>query len=355
MTLPVSGAISFNAINVELGVAGTTQADINQATYRTLAGVPGSGTTISLNNFYGKSNIFDLTKTISSNTQNYNLLTDMQANGYTNGNAFTVNLTIGSGVYIWTDTTATAAFDTGAISGTGTITITNNGYIMGKGGRGGQTASLAGLVGGPAINLQKSVTINNTNGSAYIGGGGGGGGIAAASAGPTSAGGGAGGGPGGTSNGAGGTGGAIGAIGNTGAVGMGAGGGRIFPGTGGSGKTATSYPTQLAGDGGGAGGGAGIAATIFKSTRSCNTPGGGGGWGATGGTGYHRNSTSNQSNMVSGSGGAGNAAGGNGSQPSGTGGLSSQAGSGGGKAVNLNGNAVTWTSGDTTRVYGAVS
>jgi hypothetical protein len=55
MTLPVSGAISFNAINVELGVAGTTTANINQASYRTLAGVP-SGT-ISLSNFYGKSNI----------------------------------------------------------------------------------------------------------------------------------------------------------------------------------------------------------------------------------------------------------------------------------------------------------
>lgn len=54
MTLPVSGAISFNAINVELTVAGTTTANINQASYRTLAAVP-SGT-ISLSNFYGKSN-----------------------------------------------------------------------------------------------------------------------------------------------------------------------------------------------------------------------------------------------------------------------------------------------------------
>jgi len=54
MPLPASGAISFNAINVELGVAGTTQANINQATYRTLAGIP-SGT-ISLADFYGKSN-----------------------------------------------------------------------------------------------------------------------------------------------------------------------------------------------------------------------------------------------------------------------------------------------------------
>jgi hypothetical protein len=55
MTLPVSGPISFNDINVELGVAGTTNANINQASYRALAGVP-SGT-ISLSDFYGKSSV----------------------------------------------------------------------------------------------------------------------------------------------------------------------------------------------------------------------------------------------------------------------------------------------------------
>ena len=52
MTLPASGPISFNAINVELSTAGTTSANINQASYRTLAGVA-SGQ-ISLSNFYGK-------------------------------------------------------------------------------------------------------------------------------------------------------------------------------------------------------------------------------------------------------------------------------------------------------------
>lgn len=55
MTLPVSGAISFNAINVELGVAGTTTASLNQASYRALAGVPSGA--ISMSNFYGKSNV----------------------------------------------------------------------------------------------------------------------------------------------------------------------------------------------------------------------------------------------------------------------------------------------------------
>jgi hypothetical protein len=350
MTLPVSGAISFNAINVELGVAGTTTANINQASYRNLAGVP-SGT-ISLSNFYGKSSTFNLTKTISSSTQNYNLLADMQANGFTNGSAFTVNLTIGSGVYIWTDTTATAAFDTGAISGTGTITITNNGFIMGKGGQGGGlTPSATGTAGGPAINLQRSVTINNTNGSAYIGGGGGGGGGVASLNGSQSAGGGAGGGQGGNSNNAGGAGGSIGASGSTGNS-SGGGGGRIFPGSGGASVNRTGTGST-SGNGGGAGGGGSVSQSVFKATYSAAGGGGGGGWGASGGGGVGRGGSS-PINITSGAGGSSNGVGDTAVGVGGSGG-STQAGSAGGKAVNLNGNSVTWTSGDTTRVYGAVS
>ena len=55
MTLPVSGPISFNAINVELGQAGTTTASLGQASYRALAGVASGA--ISLSNFYGKSSV----------------------------------------------------------------------------------------------------------------------------------------------------------------------------------------------------------------------------------------------------------------------------------------------------------
>lgn len=55
MALPSSGAISVNAINVELGKAGTTQSSLGQTDFRTLAGVA-SGE-ISMSNFHGKSNI----------------------------------------------------------------------------------------------------------------------------------------------------------------------------------------------------------------------------------------------------------------------------------------------------------
>lgn len=97
---------------------------------------------------------------------------------------------------------------------------------------------------------------------------------------------------------------------------LGAGGGRIFPGTGG---TAGSWDGTTIQWTGGAGG-------------SANNPGespawrggGGGGWGASGGAGNN---------------GAG----------------STTAGGAGGKAVETNGNGVIWVNNDTTRVYGAVS
>lgn len=55
MTLPSSGAISVNAINTELTYSATRNSNLNESTFRQLADVP-SGT-ISLSNFYGKSNL----------------------------------------------------------------------------------------------------------------------------------------------------------------------------------------------------------------------------------------------------------------------------------------------------------
>ena len=54
MALPSTGAISLNAVNVELGLSGTTTISMNQASVRTLFGVA-SGQ-ISMSDGYGKSN-----------------------------------------------------------------------------------------------------------------------------------------------------------------------------------------------------------------------------------------------------------------------------------------------------------
>jgi hypothetical protein len=49
-----------------------------------------------------------------------------------------VTVTVNAGIYVWSDSTSLPAFDTGSPWPAGsTITLVNNGYIMGKGGNGG--------------------------------------------------------------------------------------------------------------------------------------------------------------------------------------------------------------------------
>lgn len=330
MTLPVSGAISFNNINVELGQSGTTQASLGQASYRALAGVP-SGQ-ISMSNFYGKANQFAFT--ISSNQTNLNLASYATSVGWNGSSA--VVATIGSGVWIYSTSTGTPALTTGSFPGG--LTIVNNGFIAGKGGNGwGYTDT--GSNGGIAISLGTSVTINNTNGSAYIGGGGGGGGskyyVDSGDIYVCGGGGGAGGGNGGT-----------------GGEARAGGAGSTTPNT--AGANGTYYGNGTAhGRGGGAGGGGG----------AFDGPGGGGGLIFPGVGGAGGNS---DYNAVGGNGGNANAGGGNGTTGGAgggggwgaSGGVSGRPGGGpgsGGRAVALNGYSVTWVAGNTSRVYGAVS
>jgi rubredoxin len=275
--------------------------------------------------------------TINSNQQELNLRTWALGAGWDGSSAATI--TVGSGVYIWSDSTSTSAL---TINGSwpGGVTVINNGYIMGNGGVGGAGQGLnnsnpaeSGWAGGVAISIGISVTIDNTNASAYIGGGGGGGGGGEGQVGKTGygggdGGGGAGGGPsaygsaaGGTVGAAGGTDGNGGGGGGSGGGGgmpgfdatSGGGGGRIFPGTGGSGAYGI-------GGNGGSSNAAGSGGVFNTNPGGGGGGGGGGGWGAAGGAGYN-----------------------------------GAAGGGGGKAVALNGFSVTWTSGNATRVYGSVS
>lgn len=325
MALNSSGPISLGgtttgqSIAKEVGGSGTSQIALNDSNVRSLAGVS-SGQIVMPTNFWGKSTSFTFNKTISTNTLYYNLLSDMLANGYTNGSAYTVNITIASGVYVWSDS-STPAFDTGAITGTGTINLINNGYIMGRGGNAGDNyLNQAGQPGNTAMNIQKSINITNNS---YIGGGGGGG--------SGSGGGGAGGGRGGGSPGwnpsVTAAGGAVGQVGETILIDryFGGGGGRIMPGTGGIGAYKGVGTNNLNGNGGGAGGGGG-AGDDGKNIY----PGGDGGSAGNAG----------QTDTASGGGGGWGASGGNG-------------GGAGGKCVNLNGNTVTWIVTGTR--YGAIS
>ena len=342
--LPGSGAISLNDINTVFG-RGNNLNSYRGTTYYTSTAGPFtfSSGAIDMNSFHGTGPIANrvaISYTFSSNAADASLNV-ASISGYAAGTS-DITITVNSGIYLWASSTGNAGLTlTGGTSGD-TITIVNNGYIMGCGGHGGDIDSGGYPVtptpsGGTALSLGFTTTVNNTNGSAYIGGGGGGGGSSALGSG----GGGAGGGNSGILGAAtpapipGALGGSIGSVGANGTYYAGGGGGRIFPGSGGAGGSGTGKLTAFPGSGGGAGGGGG----------------------ATGQA---------SSVVTAGSGGAGSAAGGNYPVPAtygagggggwgASGGSSTSSGGGGGKAVALNGYSVSWVSGDTTRVYGAVS
>ena len=352
MALNTSGPISLAGVTAgvsiekALGGNGTTKISLNDSSVRTLAGVP-SGAISMPTNFYGKANT--LTYTFAANTADaiLNITSGTAPTGGTVSGTYIAGVTaiivnINSGVYLWASSTGNAGLTlTGGTSGD-TLTIVNNGYIMGCGGHGGDIDSGGNPVtptpsGGTALSLGFTTTVNNTNGSAYIGGGGGGGGTAALGSG----GGGAGGGNSGILGAAtpapipGALGGSIGSVGANGTYYAGGGGGRIFPGSGGAGGSGTGKLVAFPGSGGGAGGGGGATG----QASSVVTAGSGGAGNAAGGNS---------------SGTAGSAAGGGGGWGA-SGGSSTSSGGSGGKAVALNGYSVSWVSGDTTRVYGAVS
>lgn len=113
--------------------------------------------------------------TISANTSNFNMFT--AAGSPTD--AVDVLVTINAGVIVSSSSTAAYAFDTGVFPAGSTLTLVNNGVILGRGGNGGSNitgTATAGASGGPALRAQSLISIWNNNRIAGGGGGGGGGG-----------------------------------------------------------------------------------------------------------------------------------------------------------------------------------
>ncbi|WP_146193267.1 hypothetical protein [Salibaculum griseiflavum] len=172
MALALAGPLSLSQVNTELGRAAGATISLGEAEVRGLAGLATG--VIGLGALRGKSAQF--THVITSHQQELDLHAYLLAQGW--DGVSQVEVTVATGIYIWSDTTAQPALDMGGAF-PGGLTLVNRGFIMGKGGDGGyqladRTSSVAPTSGGPAIGLTGPITIDNSTG--YIGGGGGGGG-----------------------------------------------------------------------------------------------------------------------------------------------------------------------------------
>jgi hypothetical protein len=282
MPTPSSGTISIQQINAEFGRGNNLNA-YRGTSWFTPAGASGTfpSGAIAMSDFYNKQpNSPSFSFTISSNQTNANLRT-LAVNAGWNQSSKAI-ATIGSGVYISSNSTGTPGLTVNG-SFPGGVDLINNGFIIGMGGAGGAGSNagsngVAGGGGGLALSVSVAVTVTN-NGTIGGGGGGGGGGGAWQSA-PippffiSTYGGGGGGGGGRTgatnsSGGAGGAGGAGVAAGNAGGAGTSGGGG-----AGGTPNSAT--PSAGAGGAGGGWGSAGAGGT----TSNFFSAGGGGAAGA---------------------------------------------------------------------------
>jgi len=241
--------------------------------------VPGSPTAMLL------AGGFAFNYVISADTANFNVRTAAIAAGWDGIAPLKATVMVNAGVYVYSTSTASPAFDTGTPFPSGsTITLINNGYIYGMGGAGATggrsippspmaETPAAGSSGGPALNAQAAITVVNIGVIAGGGGGGGGGGGAYRDSGGWFNSGGGGGGGGQGYNG-----GALGSGGSTGGGGYNADGNA---GTAGS-KTANGTAGSGGASGGGEVGGDGGNGAALGATGSSGTAGTAGADGAAG-------------------------------------------------------------------------
>ena len=314
--ISLGGLVTGESVNLELGVAAGTAISM-PGSVRTLTGISSGPITLPTN-FYGKSFRVSLSVTFSTDTVNASVsMTTAGLSGYVAGKT-DLTITVNSGVNLWSNATASPALSIGGGTSGDTVTLVNNGNILGRGGDGlGGTIAANGVnSGGKAlvfnIPATAAVYINNLG---YIAGGGGGGAFASFGA---SGGGGAGGGRGG---GNGGNGGGIPGAGGSGpgiagsaggiyifapyAYAGGGGGGYIVPGTGGAINAASGQSTGGSlGNGSGKAGGGGGAGGASGSVGGA-TAGAGGGANAAGGAGTGGTAAGGSATMVGAGGGGG--------------------------------------------------
>lgn len=187
MALPSSGTLSISDIASEFG---DTAPNSMSEFYRggglvpdsaTNSSVPTSGA-IAIGNFYGAANRVAVPLTISANTQNYDVYTQASASPLYVAGTSDVTLTINPGILVGSSSTGTYALSIpGSFNPGDTVTVVNDGVVLGRGGNGGNGGSApsggggAGATGGNAVYVNFPTVITN-NGTLAGGGGGGGGG-----------------------------------------------------------------------------------------------------------------------------------------------------------------------------------
>ena len=180
MTLQATGAVSFSQINTELLKSPTAQIALNDSLVRGLFGVTSGA--IGINNGYSKQYRIWANITISADTANYSLtsavVNTFLSSGYVAGITDTI-ITINSGIYVYSPSTATPSFSISSFTSGDTVKIINNGTIIGTGGAGGTGSNYGdiggdGGTGGTALYSRFAISVQN-NGAIYGGGGGGGG------------------------------------------------------------------------------------------------------------------------------------------------------------------------------------
>ena len=257
MAIPGSGPIKISEIATEFG--DTTPNSMSEY-YRggslvpdapANASIPESGA-IEMQDFYGATNRIAVPLTISANTQNYNVYTQANASPLYTAGIADVTLTINPGVVVGSSSTGSYALNVpNAFNAGDTVTIVNNGTVIGRGGNGGNGGTQpsnggGGGGGGNAVYVNRALILTNNGTLAGGGGGGGGGGTGSTTSGgspkspsvTTYYGGGGGGGGAGNTAGSGGAGGSVpGPNGGSGAGGSttGGGGGGAGPGPAGAG------------------------------------------------------------------------------------------------------------------------
>ena len=273
MALQTSGQISLNDIHVEAGGTSGSQVAINDSDVRSLISAS-SASEMEFADFYGAAN--EVTLTSAGNVNGQAQRKQILASSFISAGG---TLVIPSNIWVWSDSTGTAALTIDVAN----CTIKNSGKIIGKGSNGGGRGANNSGSGGDAIKINSGitgVTIKNLSGG-YIAGGGSGG----ARGHQAGSGGGAGGGRGGYGS-------NYEARGSSGALNAAGGSGRQWVSQNNGVGTVRAY-------GGGGGGAGGVGAASTKSNGGDINGGGGGGGGGrqlpggsgSGGTGTHNNRT----------------------------------------------------------------